>query len=89
MKLDYRITELLHPHFAEKRGFVYDHLNWTVWISNEELLNDINETFDYNFELEKKNEVSEEVASAMIHYIEHKTKYIGTYGTDYDCDLRF
>lgn len=87
MKLDYSITELLHPHYVDGHGCMYDHINWTVWISNPELLNDINETFDYNLELNKKNVVREEVAHDIWQYISKQEKWIGTYGTDYDRNI--
>ena len=87
MKLDYSITELLHPYYVDGHGCMYDHVNWTVWISNPELLNDINETFDYNLELNKKNVVREEVAHDIWRYISKQKKWIGTYGTDYDRNI--
>jgi len=87
MRLDYSIIELLHPHYVKDHGCVYDHINWTVRISSQELLNDVNETFDYNLELNKKNEVREEVANAIWQYISKQEKWIGTYGTDYDKNI--
>lgn len=87
MRLDYQILELLHPHYVNGRGCVYDHINWTIWVSNKELLNNINETFDYSLELGKKNEVKEEVATAVWHYIQNQKRWVGTYGTDYDRDI--
>lgn len=87
MRLDYQILELLHPHYVKGRGCVYDHINWTIWVSNKELLDNINETFDYSLELKKKNEVKEEVATAVWHYIQNQKQWIGTYGTDYDRDI--
>lgn len=87
MRLDYSITELLHPHYVKGRGCVYDHINWTVWISNQELLDDVNETFVYDLKLEEKNEVREEFAHAIWQYISKQKKWIGTYGTDYDRNI--
>ena len=87
MKLDYSIIHLLHPHYVKGQGCVYDHINWTVWISSKELLDDINKAFDYNLNLEEKNEVNEEVAYAVWHYIENQKKWIGTFGTDYDINI--
>ena len=87
MRLDFQITHLLHPHLEKGHGCVYDHINWAVWISDQELLDDINETFDYNLKLEKNNEVREEVAHAIWQYISKQEKWIGTYGTDYDVNM--
>lgn len=86
-ELDYQITELLHPHHVEGRGCVYDHINWTIWIGNKELLDDINTTFDYSFELNKKNEVNRGVAYAVWHYIYGQKRWTGTFGTDYDRNI--
>ena len=87
MKLQYQIINLLHPHYEGGRGCVYDHINWTVWIGDKELLNTVNESFDYDLELEKKNEVKEEVAYAIWHYIQDQKKWIGTFGTEYDRNI--
>lgn len=87
MRLDYQILELLHPHYVDGRGCVYDHINWTIWVGNKELLDNINETFDYSLELDKKNEVKEEVATAVWHYMQNQKRWFGTYGTDYDRDI--
>ena len=87
MRLDYQIINLLHPHYVKDQGCVYDHINWTVWVSNKELLKDINEAFDYDLKPEEKNEINEEVAYAIWHYISNKEKYIGTFGTDYDRNI--
>ena len=87
MRLDYSIIELLHPHYVKGNGCVYDHINWTVWISNRELLDDVNEAFDYDLKLDEKNEVREEVAHAIWRYISKQENWIGTYGTDYDRNI--
>ena len=87
MRLDYQILELLHPHYVAGKGCVYDHINWTIWVSNKELLDNINETFDYSLELGKKNEVKEEVSTGVWHYIQNQKRWVGTYGTDYDRDI--
>ena len=87
MKFDYSIIELLHPHYVKDRGCVYDHVNWTVWISNYELLNGVNKTFDYNLELNKKNEVEGGVACAVWQYIKKQKRWDGIYGIDYDRNI--
>ena len=90
MKLDFQIIHLLHPHYVNGRGCVYDHVKWTVWFSNGELLYEINEAFNYNFLLEETNEVDETTATAIWHYIQNSNnfkKWIGTYGYNYDRDI--
>ena len=87
MKLDYQIIHLLHPHYEDGKGCVYDHIVWTVWISDKVLLDTINEVFDYNLELNSKNIVREEVAYAIWHYIEDNGKWIGTFGDEYDRNI--
>lgn len=87
MKLDYQITHLLHPHYVKEYGCVYDHIKWTIWFSNDELLNEINESFDYDFKLEEKNEVMEKVAYEILYFIQNKKKYFGTIGDEYDRNI--
>lgn len=84
MRLDYQIIHLEHPHYVRGKGCVYDHINWTVWVSNEVLMNDLNKTFNLHILLEQKYEVNEELAYQIWHYISDKRKYIGTFGCDYD-----
>lgn len=66
---------------------MYDYINWTVWISSQELPDNINGAFDYDLKLEEKNEVREEVAHAIWLYISKQEKWIGTYGVDYDRNI--
>lgn len=87
MRLDYQILELLHPHYVSGRGCVYDHINWTVWISNQELLDEINREFDLNLKLEEKGEVDEDTAHDVWMWIRGRKDLIGTYGTDYDRNI--
>lgn len=83
MRLDYQIIHLEHPHYVRGKGCVYDHINWTIWVSNEMLMNDLNKTFKLHIPLEQKYEVNEELAYQIWHYISDG-KYIGTFGCDYD-----
>lgn len=87
MRLDYQITHLLHPHYVKEHGCVYDHIKWTVWFSNSELLNEINEAFKTNFSLEETNEVDETTANSIWYHIQSSKKWIGTYGDDYDRNI--
>ena len=87
LKLDYQITNLLHPHYVKDHGCVYDDLGWTVQIHNEELLNEINNEFDYNLKLEKKNNINEEVAYALWKYLDNKKHIWGSLGTEYDRNI--
>jgi len=87
MRLHYQITHLLHPHLVDDRGCVYDHINWTVWIGDEELLENVNDAFDYDLKLEEKNVVREEAAYEIWHYIENQKKWNGSFGTDYDRNI--
>ena len=87
MKLDFQIIHLLHPHYVTGHGCVYDHIRWTVWFSNSELLNEINKKFNYNLTLEEEIVVKEDVAHSIWHYIQKNKKWIGTFGDDYDCSI--
>ena len=87
MKLDFQIIHLLHPHYVTGHSCVYDHIRWTVWFSNSELLNEINEKFNYNLTLEEEIVVKEDVAHSIWHYIQKNKKWIGTFGDDYDCSI--
>ncbi len=87
MDLDYQIINLLHPHYVKGHGCVYDHIKWIIWISNQSLLDDINEEFDCDFEPNKDNEVKEEAVNAIWQYIREQKKWIGVYGTEYDSDI--
>lgn len=66
---------------------MYDHIKWTVWFSNSELLNEINEAFNTNFSLEETNEVDETTSNSIWYHIQSRKKWIGTYGDDYDRNI--
>lgn len=88
MKLDYQIINLLHPHHERGRGCVYDDINWTVWFSNEGLLSKVNNHFSKDFKLNEKCVITREEADSIWEYITELKRFIGTYGANYDCDIR-
>ena len=87
MRLEYQITHLLHPHYEEGRGCVYDHVNWTVWFSRQDLMDDVNKEFGTEFKLEKKTEVDESLAYDIWHFLSKRNDTIGLFGDDYDRNI--
>lgn len=87
MRLEFQIIHLLHPHYVKGHGCVYDHINWTVWFSRQDLMNDVNEIFNTQFKLEEKTEVSETLARQIWKYLRERKDVIGIYGTDYDRNI--
>ena len=85
--LDYKITHIQHPHYVKDRGCVYDHVKWTVWIGNGDLLDDISEAFNYSINLKEHTDVSEEMALAIWHYVQERKDLIGMFGCDYDTNI--
>lgn len=85
--MDYQITHLVHPHYVKDKGCVYDNINWTVWVSDEGLMNDLNKTFNLHIQLNQKYVIDEETAYSIWHHMSDDKRYIGTFGCDYDRDI--
>lgn len=87
-QLDYQIHEYLDNHPGNNGCYKYDLIHWEVQVHNEELLNDINNTFGCKLILNDINIVTEHFARMIKEYCwARKNKYSGTYGTKYKNDL--
>ena len=84
MTLDYQIINLLHPHYVEGKGCVYDDLGWMVWIRGQGLCDEVLREVGVRVEANKKTIITEEIARRLHDFFTNKHNLIGTFGNDYD-----
>jgi len=86
--LDYQITNLKHPHLGEDGGCVYDDLGWYVWIRENELCDEVKDAFGLNISPTENHEICKDLAYKLWYFFQNKRSLMGTFGTDYDRDIR-
>lgn len=87
--MNFQITELLHPHYVKERGYIYDHINWTIWFSRSDLINDVNKQFNTQFKLEEKTTINSNLAYNIWNYLRDRNDVVGTFGTEYDKNILY